>query len=296
MIFHLLALLSRVKTYFQIRTIQKNFNLDRKLGEKVNLKQRDESILIVIAHVVPVATTNKADRLKKLKECLDSIKSSIAGYQHRIVILTKEGYSLHSLLPSYLIFDLQIHLSHQQDPMLVEFDAFEVFKEQKDSYDHFLFLEDDILINDSWFLEKIKAFNTAIDNNEYVLLPHRFEYSEGIKYYLDQTTTYGTSTAHYHHNDTMSIEIENVKYCTYENPHAAWYCLTKKQLNSWIASGYKWKSKIVAFGPLESAATFSLLENFKFLKPHPRNINYFEVQHCGNKYIKQAGLIKQDHA
>jgi len=293
MVFHFLAALSQIKTYIEIKTIQKNFNLNRMLGKKVRLKKSDERVIIVIAHVVTPGQANTEDRLDKLKSCLDSINRSLAAYQSQIVILTKVGYTLHTMLPSYLQDDLMVHYSEKADPMMVEFDAFDVFKAESNQYDHFIFLEDDIVVNDGWFLEKIKTFNQNVSNGDYLLLPHRFEYANGIKYYLDQTTTYDRPDAHYHYAEHLAVDLNYVKYCVYENPHAAFYCLNNKQLQRWVSSGYKWKDKIVAFGPLESAATFSLFENFKFLKPHPSFIGFFEIQHCSNKYIKKAGLINE---
>jgi len=53
------------------------------------------------------------------------------------------------------------------------------------------------------------------------------------------------------------------------------------------------ENKVVAFGVLESAATFSWYENFEFFKPHPDSIGYLEVQHYGNKYSSYHSFLNE---
>jgi hypothetical protein len=175
--------------------------------------------------------------------------------------------------------------------MFVEFDAYEVFKKHLAEFDYFLFLEDDILLTDSWFIEKIKKFNSVSPFKKYVLLPHRFEYYKGIKYYIDQLSVRNDKQTIFTHSNTLNLNLDDVSFCIYENPHAAFYCLNKNQMLMWIDSGYKWKNKVVAFGTLESAATFSMYENFQFIKPRPDYIDYLEVQHFGNKYMLNDKIV-----
>ena len=293
-IYSFLSILQHLKTFIEIEVFKKRFLILSKIGKKVSIKASSEDkIILVIAHVVPDAHLKQAFKIERLTKCLDSFIKSLASFNYEIIILTKLGFSLHEELPQYLKNKIKIFNSLQEDPMFVEFDAFEIFKENINSFDHFIFTEDDILLTDSWFLEKIKKFNRISPFPSYVLLPHRFEYFNGVKYYMDHEAFLNNDSKIYNYSDILSVDLGDTKFCVYANPHAAFYCLNKAQMLIWVKSGYKWKNKSIAFGPLESAATFVLYENFKFLKPHPDNINYFEIQHFGNKYILQNKVVQE---
>jgi len=57
-------------------------------------------------------------------------------------------------------------------------------------------------------------------------------------------------------------------------------------MKQWIKSARLFKNQVVNVGPLESAATFCILECFSIYKPHASNLNYFEVRHYDSKYSK----------
>jgi len=274
-----------LKVYFNIKVFQRRFFTIIKTGKKVEIKKRPEKILAVIAHVVPDPKNAPAEKTDRLVACLDGLLRSLDAFHFKIVILTKSSYSMHENLPEYLKERIEIYYSDQQDPMYVEYDAYDVFKMHISEYDYFMFLEDDIVLNDSCLVEKLKKFNIISPKKDYVLLPHRFEYYNGFKSYFDQCAMSKTGFKANSYSEHLRIISEDATFTIFENSHSAFYCLNKEQMMLWIDSGYKWKNKIVAVGKLESAATFCMYENFEFFKPHPDNMFYFEVQHYGNKHI-----------
>ena len=289
--YHFLSLIAHIKTYVEIKVFQKRFFLLHKTGKKFIRHSKSEKLLIVIPHVVPNAHIAQQEKLTRLINCLDCLLCSIASYNFKILLLSKEGFSLAEHLPEYLREKVDVTYSTQPDPMFIGFDAFEQFKAHAEDFDYFMFMEDDILLSDSWFLEKIKQFNQSSPSPNYVLLPHRFEYFKGVKYYLDQMAVTGEQSKRYTYTEQLNFTVDHVQFCIYENPHAGFYCLNRTQLSQWISSGNRWKNKAVAFGPLESAATFCLFENFKLFKPHPDDMDYFLIQHFGNKYIYNDKVI-----
>lgn len=285
-----------IKLFFQIKVFQKRFRTIEKSGKKFLPLIKNDKVLIVIIHVVPNPETTTENKLYRLITCVDSLNKSLALINHEIVILTKENFTLHEKLPRHLLEKVKIKFSSQLDPMYVEYDAYNIFESAKDEFDYFIFLEDDILLTDSWFLEKIKKFNALSPYKHFVLQPHRFEYYKGVKHYLDQNTVRNDKQTIFNYADYLKVDLfDNISLCVYQNPHAGFYCLSKEQLYIWIKSGYKWKNKVVAFGILESAATFCLYENFQFLSPHPNSLGYFEVQHYGNKYILNDNIVNQEN-
>jgi len=294
-LYHFFAWISMIKLFFQIKIFQKRFRTIEKSGKKFRPVIKNDKVLIVIVHMVPDAEIALEDKLFRLLACLESLEKSMALINHEIIILTKEKFTLHRKLPQYLIDKVEILFSSQLDPMYVEFDAYNIFESAKDEFDYFIFLEDDILLSDSWFLEKIKKFNALSPYKHFLLQPHRFEYFKGVKHYLDQTTVRIDKQTIFNYADFLKVDLfDNVSLCVYQNPHSGFYCLSKEQLYIWIKSGNKWKNQVVAFGILESAATFCLYENFQFLSPHPNSLGYFEVQHYGNKYILNDKIVDQE--
>jgi hypothetical protein len=130
-------------------------------------------------------------------------------------------------------------------------------------------------------LGKLEKFNLQSGYEKAILYPHRFEMYQGTKRYIDLTIETQLSW-----NQLSSVEIEGVKFAECSNPHSALYCLSRKQMKQWIKSGRVFKNQVVRVGPMESAATFCLLEGFSIYKPHPSNLNYFEVRHYDSKYSK----------
>ena len=106
---------------------------------------------------------------------------------------------------------------------------------------------------------------------------------QATKRYIDLTIAQQLSW-----NQLSSVKIEGVKFAEFSNPHSAFYCLSKKQMKHWIKSGRVFKNQVVKVWPLESAATFCLWECFSIYKPHPSNLNYFEVMDYDSKYSKLA--------
>ena len=104
---------------------------------------------------------------------------------------------------------------------------------------------------------------------------------QATKRYIDLTKAQQLSW-----NQLSSVNIEGVKFADFSNSHSAFYDLSRKQMKHWIKSGHVFKNQVVKVGFLESAGTFCLLECFSIYKPHPSNLNYFEVRHYDSKYSK----------
>lgn len=271
--------------YFRINVFRRRFYTITRIGKNVVIKKKPEKIFVVIAHVVPNPESAPREKSDRLIATIDGLLKSLDAYFFKIVLLSKEGFSLHTTLPGYMQDKIEIYYSSQENPMYVEFDAFEVFKDRRNGYDYFMFLEDDIILNDSCFIEKLEKFNRVSPKKNYVLLPHRYEYYNGEKSYFDQCYNSKSGPASNKYSEQLKIISDEATFTVFENSHSAFYCLSREQMELWIASGYKWKNKIVAVGSLESAATFCLYENFEIFKPHPCNMYYLEVQHYGNKFM-----------
>ena len=242
-------------------------------------------VFAAVAHITSVEEAKNpeiaAEKIERLRHTIDGLLASFAHCDLSIAIQTLPNRHVTAYLPEYQINCIQIQEGPECDPMLVEFRLQEEFVEKVEEFDWFLFIEDDIVLYDAFTIEKLEKFNQESGYENAILYPNRYEMYQGTKRYIDLTIEQPLSW-----NQLSSVEIEGVKFAEFSNPHAAFYCLSRKQMKQWIKSGRVFKNQVVNVGPLESAATFCLLECFSIYKPHPSNLNYFEVRHYDSKYSK----------
>ncbi|MEG3988922.1 hypothetical protein QUA13_17525 [Microcoleus sp. S28C3] len=242
-------------------------------------------VFAAVAHITSVEESNNpekaTEKIERLRHTIDGLLTSFAHCDLTIAIQTLPNRHVTAYLPEYQIKCIQIQEGPECDPMLVEFRLQEEFVERVEKFDWFLFIEDDIVLYDAFILEKLENFNRQSGYENAILYPNRYEMDQGTKRYIDLTIQQPLLW-----NQLSSVEIEGVKFAEFNNPHSAFYCLSRNQMKQWIKSGRIFKNQVVNVGLLESAATFCLLECFTIYKPHPSNLNYFEVRHYDSKYSK----------
>lgn len=286
-IFLQIALMQQI---FLVATRQIKMMLYHQRGVVINLLKDDEQpknkrpkILVAIAHITSVEESNNQEKatakIERLTHTIDGLLTSFAHCDLSIVVHTLPNRHITAYLPEYQINCIQVQEGPECDPMFVGFRLQEEFVNKVDEFEWFLFIEYDIILYDAFTIEKLEKFNQKSGYENAILYPNRYEMYEGTKRYIDLTID--TSLAW---NKLSGVEIENVKFAEFTNPHAAFYCLSRKQMKQWIKSGRTWKNQVINVGSLESAVTFCLLECFSIYKPHPSNLNYFEVRHYDTKY------------
>jgi len=242
-------------------------------------------VIVTIAHITSVEEAKDqekaSEKIDRLKNTIDGLLASFAHCELSIVITTVADRYITAYLPEYQINCIRVQEESDCDPMFVGFRAQDELVNNIDKFDWFIFIEDDIILHDSYALEKLDKFNKKCGYNHAVLLPNRYEFWQGTKSYIDLTILSSDKVW----NSLSTVEIEGVKFAECVNPHAGFYCLSQDQLKHWVSSGRAWKNQDLGFGgPRECAATYSLLECFSLYKPHPSNLHFFEVKHYDTKY------------
>ncbi len=259
-----------------------------KLFYDSDIEVKKPRVIVAIAHITSpqeaeCPTELGSEKVERLQCTIDGLLSSFAHCNLTITIHTLPGRHVVRSLPVYQRQLVQVIDSPDCNPMFVEYRLQDALIDCVEDYDWFLMIEDDIVISDSLFLEKLSKFNQISGGVKFVLTPNRYEMYEGRKSYIDLTICSDCAW------DSFSlIESDGVKFAECVNPHSAMYCLSQDQVRYWIQSGRTWKNQLIMVGPLESAATFCLLECFCLYKPHPKNLNYLEVRHYDTKYSKQC--------
>lgn len=238
-------------------------------------------IVVVVTHV---SSQNRQVEvtIERLAATIQGILESLGQHELSIVVNTVPGRSMVASLPVELRRGLEIHETSGIDPMYLGFEAQRVFATHVSEADWFLYLEDDLVLVDSFLLEKLSYFNlgTALD---LLLVPHRYEFWRGRKVYIDLISK---SSADWRWNRSTVIDVGGLKFAEFANPHSGCYCLSRPQMEKWIATGQQWRGRLTYFGPRESAATGCLGESFRFYKPHPTNMGLLEIRHWGSDYAE----------
>jgi hypothetical protein len=250
-------------------------------GPPVEAKPRAK-LCVAIANVVreeeasdPVLAAPKVERMR---QTVDGILMSFADCELTILASSLPNRSIIHFLPEYQRSRIELIEGPECDPMYVEFRMQDELIARIDDHDWFLFIEDDIVIHDAAFLQKMQDFHRHAGPRD-LLMPHRYEYVDGVKRYIDLAISSVQAW-----NRVSVLNIGGVQFSEFVNPHAALYCISRDQLRLWERSGRTYQNRLVFVGLLESAATYCLFECFNLFKPHVSNLSYLEVRHWDNKY------------
>lgn len=191
----------------------------------------------------------------------------------------------------------------EYDPRFLGVKCREVLRElyfgKPNYFDFYCFLEDDTLIHDPLFFEKLMLF-TAHFGNERLLLPNRYEVEStgfyfdkrpmetriGIKLYcdgeIDPELTKGYplgANANAPERLEMQVGGKTIRFRRPTNPHCGGYFLNAEQMRMFMETPYFLEKSAEFVGPLESSATLGIMKRFAIYKPDFDNANFFEMQH-----------------
>ena len=214
-----------------------------------------------------------------------------------IVICTAQGLHILDRLP--VSPGYYQHYPTQCEPMLLGFECHGVLKSALGEYDYYCYMEDDLILHDPLFFQKLAWFNSFV-GDAWVLQPNRFEVATGLaknnksrisKNYIDPELRFHTGEAdnfaHYF-NDNLTVQGVvmgwEIVLKRAENPHAGCFFLNKRQMAYWAGKDYFLDRDARFFGPLESAASLGIARTFRVYKPAPENANFLEIQHFGESW------------
>ena len=177
------------------------------------------------------------------------------------------------------------------NPKYLGFEAHRILSEHLSfDYDYYCYLEDDIILSDPSFFEKLFHFNSLM-GSEYLLLPHRFE-QPAFPHPVDVLFIDGPidgSEFSFMRNDAISTLMlpwhpHPIPISKPANPHAGCFFLTKDQIMAWSCTNHWLDLDISFISPLESAATLGIAKTFKCFKPSLDYSSWFHVQHFGDSF------------
>lgn len=187
------------------------------------------------------------------------------------------------------------HYPVDVDPLMLGFECHGILRDRWGNYDYYCYLEDDLVLHDSWLFAKLAWFNHYVGQDK-LLQPNRFERGPGPKdqrVYVDGELAPHVTKRFQNVEDQPRLEstVMNVPlvFCRTLNPHAGCFFLNADQMQHWINQPFFLDRATSFVGPLESAATLGVMRAFKVYKPAPDNANFWEIEHYGTQFL---GLIR----
>lgn len=255
---------------------------------------------------------NPMPRIRALSECLLKLTALVADSQYTLNI--KDRISTPADVKYSNTIDIVIctandkhllnhlkykpfvqHNSNLENPRMLGFECQKILKQNINKYDYYCFMEDDLIINDSLFFEKLNWFNNGSKYTT-LLQPNRYEISargQVQKVYVDGDIN-PRVTDRYQDIDTDSYLHaqflgKNVVFKRPLNPHSGCFFLTNEQMIYWVSRDYFLDYDTSFISPLESAATLGITKTFKVYKPYVHNASFFEIQHYGDAFLSLIG-------
>ncbi|MCC5896464.1 MAG: calcium-binding protein [Phormidium sp. BM_Day4_Bin.17] len=178
-----------------------------------------------------------------------------------------------------------------EDPKWLGLGCHLILKRHLGFYDYYGYLEDDLILRDSHFFQKLKWFNQHIGDDA-VLQANRFEVAEQDipeKVYVDadfeSISPVFTGCPHdFSDKQRLSAQFlgQLIDFNRARNPHSGCFFLNARQMNHWTQQPHFMNFSRRFIGGLETCATLGLMETFSVYKPAFENASFLEIQHCGN--------------
>jgi hypothetical protein len=179
------------------------------------------------------------------------------------------------------------------NPTQIPFHAQPLLRDRLGSYDFYCSMEDDLIIHDHEFFEKLLWFQRTFGPKA-LLAPVRFELASTgtpAKVIIDPELPKNWSDVFRRQNQMGRLEgVCRERSQTFHlpsNPHAGCFFLTQEQMAYWIEQPSFNDCDVSWVGPLESAATLSVGKVFDIYKSVQPDPFFLSIQHFGARYAAQ---------
>ena len=208
-----------------------------------------------------------------------------------IVIATVEG---RNVLPLLAIDPTEYAVEFcAGDPLFLIFETQRIARERAGSYDLIGMMEDDLVIGDPMFFEKILWFADRFGPDR-ILQPHRVEISRAGrigKTLIEPTLSEETSGRFRHASAPQRLSGDFAgrrrHFEATTNPHSGCWFLTRPQLEAWSKEPSFYDRKADWVGPLESGATRALALRHQVYRAVDPDPFFLEIEHSGVRFANE---------
>ncbi len=179
----------------------------------------------------------------------------------------------------------KISVNPKKGPTFMGYECHKVLRENYGHYDYYCYLEDDIIIHDPMFFQKLEFFNSQTPAN-HAIQPQRYDssYFDGQWHKKYVTKLYPDYRTHEPPDPYKTFILRTLgvdfKFSTTTHKHAGAFFLNAEQFDHII--------KFREFGDpetcrpnleLDDAATLAFARHFTVFKPMLENMSFFELEH-----------------
>ncbi len=205
-----------------------------------------------------------------------------------IVVCTTGGNHVLSAVPGSLFS----HCETTAEPMFLGYECHAVLRDGLGRYDWYVYLEDDAVIMDPLFFDKLRWF-VDLAGEDATLMPNRFERHAsrpGVKLYVDGETRNPELSARYQDRSDRPELIgrlfgRDLSFKRLDNVHGGAFFLTEAQMRRFVAAPHFLDRADGWWSALESAASLGVMRSFRVYKPARRNAAFLETLHAHNRTL-----------
>jgi len=201
----------------------------------------------------------------------------------RIVTVKDRHLLTHARIPAESFTHVQVDI----DPLTLGFHAHTILQENAGKYDYYVYLEDDILIEDPDLFLKIGYLNRAATQagiTNALFQPQRYESALGLG--AREKQLYNAIVMDYQTELRASERVLAAEYLgrrvhfeVTTLPHAGCFFLNEQQLNTLVGKENFGHLDRMWVTPLDTAATYAIGMNFKVYKPVLSDYLFLAVRH-----------------
>lgn len=186
---------------------------------------------------------------------------------------------------------IHVHRLVLEDPRLLPLAAVRRLLDMVSPADLSMYLEDDLIVQDPRYLDKLWWFHQRTEDR-FVLMPHRFEptvKSAPQRLYVDGPIKEDGQSQQLWASDEAVVasgrfwDGYEVSFCEASNPHSGSFCISSPQLQK--LRHVRWPPETF-IGPLETAATGTILGQFPVLKPSWPCREFLALEHGNPSFLR----------
>ena len=191
---------------------------------------------------------------------------------------------------------LQLHRLELEDPRQLPLAAVRQLLDMPAPADLSLYMEDDLVVQDPCYADKLSWFHQRTDHR-FVLMPHRREptvanapqhlYMDGPIKPEDQQQAVWASDETVVANGRF-WDGQELGFVEASNPHSGSFCVSAPQLEQLRSAPWPPPTFV---GPLETAATGTLLGQFPVLKPSWACREFLTLEHGNPSFLRLLGEL-----
>jgi hypothetical protein len=185
---------------------------------------------------------------------------------------------------------ITVHYLSLKDPRRLPFVVrdFLVNDQAAGDADLSLYLEDDLVIQDRLYLDKILWFLRKTEH-QYALMPHRYEltgYHLAPRLFVDGPIDPGVLPDHQRPAKNVASGCfsgaERICFDVASNPHSGSFSCSALQRRQILAAGMAEEGFV---GPLETVATFTVLQHLQVMKPSWNQRDFLLLEHAHPSFL-----------